>query len=114
DISDTVTSLDPTQIAPSAAWNRIVRPANDTSTYRSDNFVVFTLPLPGNAIDPSSIGKNPILRFLAGFQVSLEYQSPTDNTRWYPYSFLQGNNATNTWISSDPSNPSNLSLATSF
>ena len=32
--------------------------------------------------------------------MSLEYQSP--NGQWYPYSFLQGNNATNTWISANP------------
>ncbi len=31
--------------------------------------------------------------------MTLDYQSP--NGTWYSYSFLQGNNATNTWISAD-------------
>lgn len=120
DISDTVTLFDPPTQSPGASvvtvWNKIVRPPDDATPYRTDRFVVFRLSLPGSIIAtlPGSIGKNPVLRFLAGFQMTLDYQSP--NGQWYPYSFLQGNNATptNTWISSDPVNPSNLSLATSF
>jgi hypothetical protein len=118
DISDTVTLFDPPTQSPGnsvvTVWNKIVRPPDDATPYRTDRFVVFRLSLPGSVIAtiPGSIGKNPILRFLSGFQMTLDYQSP--NGQWYPYSFLQGNNATNTWISSDPVNPSNLSLATSF
>jgi hypothetical protein len=118
DISDTVSLFDPPTQSPGtsvvALWNRVIRPPDDTTPYRGDRFVVFRLSLPGNGISPSSIGKNPVLRFLAGFQISLDYQSPTDNTKWYSYSFLQGNNATNTWISSNVAIPSNLSIATSF
>ena len=38
--------------------------------------------------------------------MEMEYLSPNGN--WYPYSFLQGNNASNTWISS------NLNIATTY
>jgi hypothetical protein len=38
--------------------------------------------------------------------MTMDYQSP--NGTWYPYSFLQGNNASSTWISA------NLNLTTSF
>ena len=115
DIGTSVTAFDPTTVGPSApSWNSVVRPANDGSNYRSDDFVVIRISLAGTYIgsDPNAVGKNPVLRAFAGVQLSLDYQSP--NGQWYPYSFLQGNNAINTWISSDPSNPSNLSLATSF
>jgi hypothetical protein len=120
DVSSPPNLFDPTT-SPGASiiaeWRRVARPANDVTPdppYRSDDFIVFRLSLPGNLISrPDSIGKNPVLRLLAGFQVSLDYQSPTDNTKWYPYSFLQGNNVTNTWISSDPVNPSNLSIGKS-
>jgi hypothetical protein len=46
--------------------------------------------------------------------VSLEYQSP--NGQWYPYSFLQGNNATTkTGIGYlNPASPTNLDLATIY
>jgi len=110
DISGTVPSVDPTQLAPGSAWNRIGRPMNDTSTYRIDNFVVFTVPLSANFIVPGSINKRPVLVLRPGFQISLDYQSPTDNTKWYSYSFLQGNNATSTWITAAPG----LCLATNF
>ena len=115
DIGTSVTAFDPTTLGSSApSWNSVVRPANDGSNYRNDDFVVIRISLAGTYIgsDPNAVGKNPVLRAFAGVQLSLDYQSP--NGQWYPYSFLQGNNATNTWISSDPSNPSNLSLATSF
>jgi hypothetical protein len=107
DISGSVTSFTPTNSSSGFAWNDIVRPANDTSTYRSDHFVVFRLSLPGSSIPSGSIGFNPVLILQPGFQVRLEYQSP--NGQWYPYSFLQGNNETTTTIG-----PTNLCLATSF
>jgi hypothetical protein len=63
-------------------------------------------------ISPTSIvfGLNPVLIFQPGFQVSLDYQSPNGN--WYSYSFLQGNNATNTWITSGPRGP--LTIGTGY
>jgi hypothetical protein len=110
DISSTVTpfnaSTTPGSNA-SYAWNSIGRPPSDVTPYRTDNFVVLTLSLPGSGITSGS-GKNPVLILKPGFQITLDYQSPTTSTKWYSYSFLQGNNATNTWISA------NLNLATSF
>jgi hypothetical protein len=118
DISDTLTLLDPTESPPLlttvAQWYRVHPPTNDTSTYRgtpADDYVVFGLRLPGLLILPSSIfQKEPVLAFQPGFQVSLDYQSPNGN--WYSYSFLQGNNATTTWISPDPTKP--LTIGTSY
>ena len=112
DISGSVTTFDPTNSSSGFAWNDIVRPANDTSTYRSDHFVVFRLSLPGTDI-PSGSTSNPVLILQPGFQMRLEYQSP--NGQWYPYSFLQGNNETTTTIgNTNPSSPTNLCLATTF
>ena len=108
DISGGVASFNPGSSSSGRSWNDIVRPASDGSTYRSDHFIVYRLSLPGNSIPSTSLGKNPVLVFRPGFQVSLDYQSP--NGQWYPYSFLQGNNAANTWISGNPG----LCLATAF
>ena len=108
DINGGVTSFNPGSSSSGRSWNDIVRPASDGSTYRSDHFIVYRLSLPGNSIPSTSLGKNPVLVFRPGFQVSLDYQSP--NGQWYPYSFLQGNNAANTWISGNPG----LCLATAF
>jgi hypothetical protein len=110
DINDnTLTAFNPSTSVTSAAaqWNSIVRPTSDPA-YRTDNFVVFRLSIPGSVIQLLNIGRNPVVILQPGFQVSLDYQSP--NGQWYPYSFLQGNNATptSTWISS------NLCLATTF
>jgi hypothetical protein len=111
DISTTVPLLDPTQLASGPGWNRIARPTGDTSNYyRTDQFVVFTLPLAGSFIPAGSI-QRPILILKPGspgFQVSLDYQSP--NGQWYSYSFLQGNNETSTWITGSPG----LCLTTNF
>jgi hypothetical protein len=109
DISGTVTSLTPTQLASSAGWYRIVRPTNDTSTYRTDNFVVFTLPLQTTGLSGIN-GQRAVLIPKPGFQVSLDYQSP--NGQWYSYSFLQGNNASSTWITANPA--PGLCLTTNF
>jgi hypothetical protein len=115
DISGTVQLFDPPTQSPGLSvvgqWNRIVRPTNDPPSppYRTDNYVVFRLSLPGILITPLSIlGQKPVLVLQPGFQVSLDYQSP--NGQWYPYSFLQGNNASNTWITATPG----LCLGTSF
>ena len=116
DISGTLNLFDPTQSpplpTPAPQWCRVHPPANDNSTYRSDDYVVFKLGLPGVLILPTNIilGQKPVLVLQPGFQVSLDYQSPNGN--WYSYSFLQGNNATSTWISPDPTKP--LTIATSF
>jgi len=114
DISGTPTLLDPTeslpalQLFPVTQWYKVHPPANDNSTYRgtpADDYVVFGVRLPGVMILPTNIvfGLQPVLIFQPGFQVSLDYQSPNGN--WYSYSFLQGNNASNTWISPDPTRP---------
>jgi len=119
DINGTLSLLDPTEspplLTPTTQWCRVHPPANDNSTYRgtpADDYVVFGLRLPGLFILPTNIvfGLKPVLIFQPGFQVSLEYQSPNGN--WYSYSLLQGNNATSTWISPDPSRP--LTIGTSY
>jgi hypothetical protein len=112
DISGSVTGFDPTQIGTGSLWNDIIGPRNDGSTYRNEHFIVYRLSLSGSSI-PSGNTQRPVLILPTGFQVSLEYQSPTDSTKWYPYSFLQGNNATSTWISVTPPSPG-LCLTTSF
>jgi hypothetical protein len=114
DISGTPTLLDPAeslpalQLTPVTQWYRVHPPANDNSTYRgtpTDDYVVFGVRLPGVMILPTNIvfGLQPVLIFQPGFQVSLDYQSPNGN--WYSYSFLQGNNASNTWIAAGPRGP---------
>ena len=111
DVSGSVPSFDPTQSSTGFAWNDIVGPRNDGSTYRNDHFIVFRLSLAGISI-PSANTQRPVLILRQGFQVSLDYQSP--NGQWYSYSFLQGNNATSTWIGSEPSHATNLCLATNY
>jgi hypothetical protein len=119
DITDTLSVLEPTQSPPllttTAQWYRVHPPANDTSTYRgtpADDYVVFGLGLPGLLISPTNLvfGLKPVLIFQPGFQVSLDYQSPNGN--WYSYSFLQGNNASTTWITAGPRGP--LTIGTSY
>jgi hypothetical protein len=87
------------------SWNAVAKPTGDTSTVRNneiDPFAVFRL----SANIPSGTTGSPVLILYSGFQIEMEYLSP--NGSWYPYSFLQGNNATNTWISS------NLGIATNY
>ena len=87
------------------SWNDVARPQNDNSTnLRTDHFAVFRI----SANIPAATTGYPVLILNPGFQIDMEYQSPTDNTKWYPYSFLQGNNATSTWIAS------NLNVATTY
>jgi hypothetical protein len=111
DINGSVIPLDPTQSSSGSAWNDIVRPTNDLTPYRNDHFVVIRLSLQGSSIPSGNTG-NPVLILRSGFQVSLDYQSP--NGQWYPYSFLQGNNATSTWITPVTPPGLGLCLATSF
>lgn len=90
-----------------SAWNSVSRPARpDGSLPGTTNFIAFRCSLPGNAIPVTSIGQNPVLILNPQFQMRMEYQSA--NGSWYPYSFLQGNSATTTWIIS------NLNLVTIF
>jgi hypothetical protein len=100
-------SFDPTTLGSSTpGWSTIARPQGDNiNAPRSDQYVVFrissssTLPTTGY----------PVLILNSGFQMTMDYQSP--NGTWYSYSFLQGNNATNTWITANP-NP--LYVATNY
>jgi hypothetical protein len=88
------------------AWNTVSRPPRPDGTLPgTTNFVVFRLSIPGSDISPSAT-RNPVLILKSGFQMFLDYQSP--NGTWYSYCFLQGNNATNTWVSAD------LNLVTGF
>jgi hypothetical protein len=115
DVTPTPTPFTTTTSVTTAAaqWNNVVRPPRPDGTLPgTTNFVVFRVSLPGSGI--TTTGQNPVLILKPGFQVTMEYQSPNGN--WYPYSFLQGNRATDgvgnpvtdTWISS------NLNLATTF
>jgi hypothetical protein len=89
------------------SWNSISRPPRPPDPLPgTDNFVVFRLSIPGSGILSTFNGKNPVLILKPAFQMTMDYQSP--NGTWYPYSFLQGNNASSTWISA------NLNLTTSF
>ena len=112
DTSSTLTLFDPTTspgLSVVTQWNKVARPTNDNSNYRTDRYAVFRLSLPGILITPLSIlGQKPVLILQPGFQVSLDYQSP--NGQWYSYSFLQGNNASSTWVTANPG----LCLGTSF
>lgn len=62
----------------------------------SNKYVTMRGGHPGSAITPAILGKNPALQLNAGFQVTMDYQSPTNPTKWYSYSFLQGNNSAST------------------
>ncbi|HEX5492136.1 MAG TPA: hypothetical protein VFX07_12815 [Candidatus Udaeobacter sp.] len=89
-----LTSFDPKTLGSTTpSWNRVTPPTNDNST-RTDNYAVFRL----SANIPVGTTGYPVLIFNSGFQMTMDYQSP--NGTWYPYSFLQGNNATTSWISS--------------
>ncbi len=78
--------------APSMAW----RTTNALSG--SNRYVVMRAGHPGSAITASILGKNPALILNAGFQVTMDYQSPINSSKWYSYSFLQGNNESSTWM----------------
>jgi hypothetical protein len=120
DISNPPLLFDPTTspsgVSVTKEWRKVARPTNDSSTYRTDNYIVFRLGLPGALILPTNIilGQKPVLILQPGFQVSLDYQSPNGN--WYPYSFLQGVNDNGsppvTWITAGPRGP--LTIGTSF
>lgn len=79
----------------------------------NSRWMVLRLSLAGGNIPTSAFvsNQNPVLILQPGFQVSMEYQSPNGN--WYPYSFLQGNNASNTWIG-NTAPTRNLNLVTNY
>lgn len=70
----------------------------------ASRYVVMRAGHPGTAITPAIIGQNPALILnpnnssSEAFQISLDYQSPTNSAKWYSYSFLQGNNDRSTWM----------------
>lgn len=70
----------------------------------SNKYVVFRAGHPGSAIGPTILGKTPALILnpnalsTEAFQVSVDYQSPTNSANWYPYSFLQGSSDRSTWM----------------
>jgi hypothetical protein len=107
----TTTSVSPT---PVAEWNNVLYPTPTASPTPVGANVVFRISFPGSSIPATwtSPAQNPVLILQPGFQITVDYQSP--NGTWYSYSFLQGNNATNTWISgSNAANPS-LNLTTTL
>jgi len=102
-------SFDPTTRGSSTpGWSTVARPQGDNvNAPRSDQYVVFRISSPSSLTLPST--GYPVLILNTGFQMTMDYQSP--NGTWYSYSFLQGNNATNTWIAANP-NP--LYIATNY
>ncbi|MEY2503134.1 MAG: hypothetical protein QOI07_3468 [Verrucomicrobiota bacterium] len=87
-------------VTAAGSWNNITRPKRpDGTSVGTDNFVVFRFSIPGSAIASTANGGNPVLILRPSFQITVDYQSPNGN--WYPYSFLQGNNASNSWVAAD-------------
>jgi hypothetical protein len=109
DFSTAPGSFDPTTLGSSTpGWSTIARPQGDNvNAPRSDQYVVFRISSPSTLTLPST--GYPVLILNTGFQMTMDYQSP--NGTWYSYSFLQGNNATNTWVAANP-NP--LYIATNY
>jgi hypothetical protein len=64
----------------------------------ANRYAVLRLSHPGTAILAANLGQNPVLILSPGFQVSLDYQSPSGI--WRSYSFLQGNNDSGTRMNS--------------
>jgi hypothetical protein len=96
DFASAPASFDPTTPGSSTpTWNTVTRPKGDSSR-SNDQYVVFRI---SSSITLPNSG-SPVLILNSGFQVTMDYQSP--NGTWYSYSFLQGNNATNTWITANP------------
>jgi hypothetical protein len=107
----TTTSVSPTPIG---EWDNIPYPSPTPNPTPNGTNVVFRVSFPGSCIPAgaTTIVTNPVLILKPGFQMTVDYQSP--NGTWYSYSFLQGNNATNTWISgSNGTNPS-LNVTTTW
>src|SRR5882757_600554 len=107
----TTTSVSPTPIA---EWDNIPYPSPTPNPTPNGANVVFRISFPGNCIPASATTTltNPVLILKPGFQMTVDYQSP--NGTWYSYSFLQGNNATNTWISGSNTAKPSLNVTTTW
>src|SRR5437588_4619762 len=59
---------------------------------------------PGSAITAGILGQNPAIILnpsdasSEAFQITIDYQSSTKISKWYSYSYLQGNNDRSTWM----------------
>ena len=79
----------------------------------SSRYVVMRAGHPGSAITPAMIGQNPALILnpsnasSEAFQITIDYQSPTNAAKWYSYSYLQGNNDRSTWMGTVQINDTN-------
>ncbi len=115
DVSNTVTQFTPTN-SPTTfnEWNSLPT-TNMTQVGPGGNqrWILYRVSLSGSNIPTSAFSpsQNPVLILKPGFQVTMEYQSP--NGSWYPYSFLQGNNASSTWVG-NTTPPTNLNLVTDY
>ncbi len=80
----------------------------------TERFVVYRFSLAGSNIPAAAFltSQNPVLVLNPGFRLVLEYQSA--NGTWYPYSFLQGNTASTTWIGNTTPTAQNLNLVTDY
>ena len=95
DFTSAPAAFDPTTVGSSTpTWSTVTRPKGDSSR-SNDQYVVFRIS--SGSLPTSGY---PVLILNSGFQMTMDYQSP--NGTWYSYSFLQGNNATNTWITANP------------
>jgi hypothetical protein len=116
DISTTVTLFTPTNSpATPNEWNSLPTTGmTQVGPGGNQRWIVYRVSLAGSNIpDPGAFtpGQNPVLMLKPGFQLTMEYQSP--NGSWYPYSFLQGNNASSTWIG-NTTPTRNLNLVTDY
>jgi hypothetical protein len=116
DISTSVTQVVPTNsFAIRQEWNSLPF-TNMTQVGPGGNqrWIAYRVSLPGGNVDPGAFSppQNPVLILQPGFQVTMEYQSP--NGSWYPYSFLQGNNESNTTWIGRTTPASNLNLVTDY
>ena len=70
----------------------------------SNRYVIMRAGHPGSAITAAISGQNPAIilnpnnSMADAFQVTMDYQSPTNSSKWYSYSYLQGNNDRGTWL----------------
>jgi hypothetical protein len=115
DVSNTVTQFTPTNSPITFnEWNSLpITNMTQVGPGGNQRWIVYRVSLAGSNIPVSAFtpAQNPALILKPGFQVTMEYQSPNGN--WYPYSFLQGNNASSTWIG-NTSPTSNLNLVTDY
>jgi len=125
DISGSVTQFNPpnkTPTTPLFEWNSLQTtgmPTLGPSGSGSQRWLAFRLSLAGSNIPstafPPAAAQNPVLILNPGFQITVEYQSPTTSTKWFPYSFLQGNSSSTNNTSIGNTSPTrNLNLVTDY